>query len=55
MDDSDASQALHQLSDYLYSYYGKTMIMSMVESFFSVDYADRGDLFQGLSIWEDEK
>ena len=34
--------------------FGKTMNMSMVEAFFSVDYADRGDLFEGLSIWEDE-
>ena len=30
--------------------FGKTMNMSMVEAFFSVDYADRGDLFEGLSI-----
>ena len=35
--------------------FGKTLNMSMVEAFFSVDYADRGDLFEGLSIWEDEK
>lgn len=35
--------------------FGKTLNMSMVEQFFSVDYADRGDLFEGLSIWEDEK
>ena len=35
--------------------FGKTINMSMVESFFSVDYADRGDLFEGLSIWEDEQ
>ena len=35
--------------------FGKTMNMSMVEAFFSVDYADRGDLFEGLSIWENEK
>ena len=34
--------------------FGKTLNMSMVEQFFSVDYADRGDLFEGLSIWEDE-
>lgn len=27
----------------------------MVEAFFSVDYADRENLFEGLSIWEDEK
>ena len=35
--------------------FGKTLNMSMVEQFFSVDYANRGDLFEGLSIWEDEK
>ncbi len=35
--------------------FGKTMNMSMVEAFFSVDYADRGGLFEGLSIWENEK
>ena len=35
--------------------FGKTMNMSMLEAFFSVDYADRGDLFEGLSIWKDEK
>ena len=29
--------------------------MSMVEEFFSVEYAGRGDLFEGLSIWEKEK
>ena len=34
--------------------FGKTMNMSMLETFFSVDYADRGDLFEELSIWEDE-
>ena len=34
--------------------FGKTLNMSMLETFFSVDYADRGDLFEGLSIWEDE-
>ncbi len=34
--------------------FGKTLNISMVEQFFSVDYADRGDLFEGLSIWEDE-
>ena len=31
--------------------FGKTLNMSMVETFFSVKYADRGDLFEGLSIW----
>lgn len=35
--------------------FGKTLNMSMVEQFFSVNYANRGDLFQGLSIWEEEK
>lgn len=35
--------------------FGKTLTMSMVEKFFSVEYADRGDLFEGLEIWETEK
>lgn len=35
--------------------FGKTLNMSMVEQFFSVDYAGRGDLFEGLSIWQHEK
>ena len=35
--------------------FGKTLNMSMLEAFFSVEYANRGDLFEGLSIWEDEK
>ena len=35
--------------------FGKTLNISMVEQFFSLDYADRGDLFEGLSIWEEEK
>ena len=35
--------------------FGKTLAMSMVEKFFSVNYKDRGDLFEGLSIWQDEK
>ena len=30
--------------------FGKTLNMSMMEEFFSVDYADRGDLFEGLYI-----
>lgn len=34
--------------------FGKTLTMSMVEHFFSVEYADQGVLFQGLSIWEEE-
>ncbi len=35
--------------------FGKTLNISMTEQFFSVDYAGRGDLFEGLSIWKDEK
>ena len=35
--------------------FGKTLNMSMLEQFFSVDYADKGDLFEGLFIWEEEK
>ncbi len=35
--------------------FGKTLTMSMVEAFFSVRYAGRGELFQGLKIWESEK
>ena len=34
--------------------FGKTLTMSMVEQFFSVDYAGRGDLFEGLKIWQEE-
>ena len=32
--------------------FGKTLMMSMTKQFFSVQYAGRGDLFKGLSIWE---
>lgn len=35
--------------------FGKTLNMSMLEEFFSVRYAGRSDLFESLSIWEDEK
>ncbi|MCM1302600.1 MAG: ATP-binding protein [Lachnospiraceae bacterium] len=35
--------------------FGKTLNMSMLEQFFSVNYAGRGDLFEGLSIWQEEK
>lgn len=35
--------------------FGKTLNMSMTECFFSNEYADRGDLFKGLSVWEEEK
>ena len=32
--------------------FGKTLNMSMTEQFFSLDYAEREDLFQDLSIWK---
>lgn len=35
--------------------FGKTLNMSMIEKFFSVNYAGRDELFQGLDIWKDEK
>ncbi len=35
--------------------FGKTLTMDMAEKFFSVKYADRGDLFEGLAIWQKEK
>lgn len=35
--------------------FGKTLTMSMMEQFFSVEYAGRSDLFEGLSVWEYEK
>ena len=34
--------------------FGKTLTMSMLENFFSVKYANRGDLFEGLFIWQEE-
>ena len=34
--------------------FGKTLNMSMLEKFFSVNYSGRGSLFQGLNIWEYE-
>lgn len=34
--------------------FGKTLVMSMVEYFFSVNYKGN-DLFVGLSVWNDEK
>ncbi len=34
--------------------FGKTLNMSMTECFFSNKYANRGDLFEGLSIWEEK-
>jgi hypothetical protein len=35
--------------------FGKTLNMSMLECFFSNAYENRGDLFEGLSIWKEEK
>ena len=35
--------------------FGKTLTMNMVERFFSIKYAGQGELFQGLSIWKEEK
>lgn len=35
--------------------FGKTLNMSMLESFFSNKYAERQDLFEGLLIWKEEK
>ena len=36
-------------------WFGKTLNMSMLECFFSNKYKDRGDLFESLEIWKDEK
>lgn len=35
--------------------FGKTLNMNMLERFLSVEYAGRGEVFEGLSIWKDEK
>ena len=35
--------------------FGKTITMSMLNYFFSNQYAGRSDLFEGLDIWKDEK
>ena len=34
--------------------FGKTLNMSMLEKFFSLEYAGRGELFEGLSIWQEK-
>ena len=34
--------------------FGKTLAMSMLEYFFAIEYADRGDLFHGLAIWQEK-
>ena len=35
--------------------FGKTLNMSMTEQFFSVKYAGRSDLFEGMDVWANEK
>ena len=35
--------------------FGKTLNLDMLNCFFSKKYEGRGELFEGLSIWEDEK
>ncbi len=35
--------------------FGKTLNMSMLNRFFSLDFAGNGEIFEGLSIWEEEK
>lgn len=35
--------------------FGKTLTMSMTEQFFSIKYAGKGALFEGLSIWANEE
>ena len=35
--------------------FGKTLNMSMMNCFFSNQYADRQDLFTGLEIWNEEE
>ena len=35
--------------------FGKTLNMDMLKCFFSNEYKDRGDLFDGLVIWKEEK
>ncbi len=35
--------------------FGKTLNISMLEKFFSIQYAGREDLFQGLMIWDKEE
>ena len=35
--------------------FGKTLLMNMTERFFSLKYADRGEIFSNLNIWGNEK
>lgn len=35
--------------------FGKTLNMNMLERFFSVEYREKGEVFEGLDIWREEK
>ena len=35
--------------------FGKTLNMSMLDYFFSLEHADKKELFEGLAIWQEEK
>ncbi len=35
--------------------FGKTLNMSMLNRFFSIKYANKGEIFEGLSIWKEKK
>ena len=35
--------------------FGKTLNISMLNRFFSLEYAGKGEVFEGLSIWTEEK
>lgn len=35
--------------------FGKTLNISMLEQFFSIRYAEKSDVFEGLSIWQEEE
>ena len=35
--------------------FGKTLNMSMLERFLSIEYSGQGEIFEGLAIWSDEK
>ncbi len=35
--------------------FGKTLNMNMLERFLSIEHAGQGEVFEGLSIWKDEK
>ena len=35
--------------------FGKTLTMDMIQRFFSVEYAQKSEIFEGLSIWNEGK